>query len=78
MGTIFIKDAFVVGEREEILVTETNIINNPSGEEIVFDDSLNHQKLIGVYDEELHNDAIATTGGNRYTEYLNQTLGRHC
>ena len=28
-GTIFIKDAFVVGEREEILVTETNIINNP-------------------------------------------------
>jgi len=71
-GTVVIKDAYVIGEREEILITETNIINNPSGDEIIFDDALNPKKPEGVYDEELHNDAITTTGWSTGIQgYLN-------
>ena len=57
-GTIRIKDAYVVGETEQIVVTERNILNNPSGETILFADDLSPQKPIGTQDEELHTDAI--------------------
>jgi len=57
-GTIRIKDAYVVGEREEIVVTENNILSNPSGDTIIFADDLSPQKPVGIHDVELHTDAI--------------------
>jgi len=57
-ASIRIKDAYVIGEREEIVITENNILSNPSGDTIIFDDNLNPQKPTGVQDIELHTDAI--------------------
>ena len=57
-ASIRIKDAYIIGEREEIVITENNILSNPSGDTILFDENLNPQKPIGVQDIELHTDAI--------------------
>ena len=57
-GTIKIKDAYIIGEVEQLLVTEANIIANPSGDTIVFGEDINPLKPSGVFDPELHTDAI--------------------
>jgi len=59
-GTIRIKNAYQIGEREEILVTDSNIVNNPSGDQVMFGDDLKPQKPIGVFDDDLHSDAVMT------------------
>ena len=57
-GTVRIRDAYVVGETEQIVITERNILNNPSGDTILFADDLSPQKPIGTQDDELHTDAV--------------------
>jgi len=57
-ATLRVKDAFLIAEQEDILLTERNIVSNPSGDTIIFDDALNPLLPTGVYDTELHTDAI--------------------
>ena len=57
-ATLRVKDAFLIAEQEDILLTERNIVSNPSGDTIIFDDALNPLSPTGVYDTELHTDAI--------------------
>ena len=40
-ATIRIKNAYVIGEVETVTITDRNILTNPSGDTIQFDDALN-------------------------------------
>ena len=76
-ATIRIKNAYVIGEVETLLITDRNILTNPSGDVIKFDDALNPLKPSGVYDVELHTDAISVEAWSDGVLPFQSTLDDH-
>ena len=70
---IRINDAFIVSERETPLLSADNIVFNGSGEEIDFNDAGQPASPTdGVFDPDIHNDAIVVAG---WTSGIPTTLG---
>mgnify|MGYP003113275133 FL=1 len=70
---IRINDAFVVSERETALLSADNIVFNGSGEEVDFNDAGQPATPEdGVFDVDLHSDAIVVQG---WTSGIPPTLG---
>ena len=68
-----INDAFIISERETPLLSADNVIFNGSGEEVDFSDTGQPATPIdGVFDVDLHSDAIVVKG---WTSGIPPTLG---
>ena len=76
-ASIRIKNAYVIGEVETTLITDRNILTNPGGDTIVFDDALNPLSPSGVYDTELHTDAITVEAWSDGIIPFQSTLDEH-
>ena len=76
-ATIRIKNAYVIGEVETVTITDRNILANPSGDTIKFDDALNPLKPSGVYDTEIHTDAIVVESWSEGPLTFQSSLDEH-
>ena len=76
-ATIRIKNAYVIGEVETVTITDRNILTNPSGDTIQFDDALNPLKPSGVYDTEIHTDAVVVEAWSSGIQTFQSSLDEH-
>ena len=76
-ATIRIKNAYVIGEVETVTITDRNILTNPSGDTIQFDDALNPLKPSGVYDTEIHTDAVVVEAWSSGVQTFQSSLDEH-